>query len=107
MGEKLSIRAFKEYCACHKFDEIFFSTENQDWYRASDPCKIQMSFKIMLISENPSLVFLKSDAGTLCFDRVRYVEINSTKTVLGTTIHVYCGGVGNASPEISYILVAE
>lgn len=107
MMDRLSVNEFKAYCNDNKITEISFSTENQDWYKAADPFKIQMSFEIVLTSEFPSLVFLKSNAGTICLDRVRYVEIDSEKIVTGTVVHVYCGGRDFDHPEITYTLIAS
>ena len=89
-------------CSLTRF---FSDTENQRWYQTSDPCKVQMHFKIMLISETPNLVYLKSDVGSICFDRVRFVEVDTDITVLGTVLYLYCGGKSAASPETTYTLI--
>lgn len=105
MKNRMSVRELKAYCTDHAVNEVLFSTENQRWYQTSDPCKVQMNFKIMLIGETPNLVCLKSEAGSICFDRVRFVEVDTDITVLGTVLYLYCGGKSAASPEITYTLI--
>lgn len=106
MKKRVSVKELKEYYELHKPQQISFYTENQSWYRVSDPCKIRMSFPIMLIRENPNLICLKSGENMICFDRVRFVEINTELTALGTVLTVCCGDIGGAEPEITYTLLA-
>ena len=106
MKKTVSVKELQEYVACHKISYVLFYTENQRWYRASDPCKVRMAFPIMLIRENPNLICLKSGTSTICFDRVCSVEIDTETTVLGTILTVYCGCSGAEEPEITYKLIA-
>lgn len=106
MKKIISVKEFKEYCETNKPHSIIFYTENQKWYRVSDPCKIKMSFSIMLICENPNLICLKSGANTMSFDRVKFVEIDTESTVLGTLITVFCGEFGTNGHDITYKLIA-
>jgi len=102
MKKTMSVRELKDYCDRNKPRKVLFSSENQPWYKVSDPCKMQFSFSIMLIYENPNLVCLKSDTNTLSFDRVRFVEMNTELTVLGTALTLFCG---ECSCERSYTLI--
>lgn len=106
MKKKVSVEGLKEYCEKNRPKQITYYSENQDWYCVSDPFKIRMHFKIMLICENPNLICLKSGVSTVCFDRVRFVEIDTETTVLGTVFTVYCGGSNSMEPEIAYKLIA-
>ena len=76
MKKTVSVREFRAYCEKNRPHHILFYTENQSWYRASDPCKIKMSFPIMLICENPKV------------------------------ITVFCGNTDADGYEIAYTLVA-
>jgi len=100
------VKELKEYCENHKPQQISFYTENQSWYCVSDPCKFKLSFPVMLICENPNMICLKSGANTLCFDRVRCVEIDTEMTVIGTVFTVFCGGRNDKEQEITYTLLA-
>ncbi len=106
MRKRVSVKELKEYCERNKPKQVTYYSENQDWYRVSDPCKLRMHFPIMLICENPSLICLKSGTSTICFDRVCSVEIDTETTVLGTILTVYCGCSGAKEPEITYKLIA-
>lgn len=106
MKKIVSVKELKEYCENHKPQQISFYTENQSWYCVSDPCKFKLSFPIMLICENPNMICLKSGANTLCFDRVRCVEIDTEMTVIGTVFTVFCGGRNDKEQESTYTLLA-
>lgn len=93
MKKKLSVRELKRYCEEHKPHCIYFKTENQAWYRTSDPCKLDMAFSIMLICENPNLICLKSSGNTLSFDRVKSIEVDTDASILGTVITIFLWGL--------------
>lgn len=106
MKKKLSVRELRDYYARNKPKEISFVTENQPWYRVSDPCKVKCTFPVMMICENPNFVCLKSGGSTICFDRVQFAEVDTDATVLGTVLRLFCGNQHGASDaEVSYILV--
>ena len=106
MKKVISVHEFKEYCKTNRPNSIIYLTENQAWYRVADPCKIDMSFPIMLIYENPNIIFLKSGNNTILFDMIKYIEIDTESTVLGTIITVYCGEFGTDGYDITYTLIA-
>lgn len=107
MKKMVTVKELKEYCKRHKLQQISFRSENQSWYRVSDPCKINLSFAIMLIYENPNLICLKSGANTLAFDRVKRVEIDTGLSVLGTVFTVFCGDETAGEHEFTYALIAS
>ena len=88
MKKKLSVRELKRYCEEHKPHCIYFKTENQAWYRTSDPCKLDMAFSIMLICENPNLICLKSSGNTLSFDRVKSIEVDTDASIPVSYTHL-------------------
>ena len=104
--KKITVGELKSYYASKKLSTVRFSTENQKWYRVSDPCKVNLSFSAMLITENPNLICLKSGVNTICFDRVKFVEIDTESSVLGTIITLFCGDFGSNDYDITYRLVA-
>lgn len=106
MKKIVSVRELIEYCEYNKPQCIQFYTENQKWYKASDPCKIKMTFPTMLICENPNLICLKAEANILSFDRVKFIEIDTESTVLGTLITVFCGKFDKPGYDITYTLIA-
>lgn len=106
MKKTVSVRELQEYIAHHKISSVLFYTENQRWYRASDPCKIRMAFPIMLIRENPNLICLKSGVHSISFDRVKSVEIDTDATVLGTVLTVFCGDFDSDGYDATYTLIA-
>lgn len=106
MKKTVSVRELQEYLAKTRIHSVLFCTENQRWYRASDPCKVRMSFPIMLIGENPNLICLKSGMHSISFDRVKSVEIDTETTVLGTILTLFCGDFGSDGYDTTYILIA-
>jgi len=105
MKKVISVRELQEYLKCHKVNSVVFYTENQRWYCASDPCKIRMSFPIMLINENPNLICLKSGVQSILFDRVKAIEIDTDSTVLGTIFTVFCGDFNTEGYDTTYTLI--
>lgn len=106
MKKTVSVRELKEYCERNKPRSIQFYTENQSWYKTSAPCKIKITFPIMLICENPNLICLKSGSNTLSLDMVKFAEIDTESTVLGTLLTVFCGEFGKPGYDITYTLIA-
>ena len=106
MKKKLTIRELKDYYACNQPREISFWTENQPWYHASDPCKLRCTFPVMTICENPNLICLKSGSDTLSFGSVRFAEIDTETTALGSVLTLFCWGTDDLDEEsTSYILI--
>lgn len=105
MKKKVSVGELKKYCEQHKPQRIQFMTENQDWYRTADPCKMEISFPIMLIYENPSLICLKDSRNTLSFDRIKSVEIDTDSSLLGVILTIFCGDFNSDGYDITYKLV--
>lgn len=107
MKKKISVRELRSYYEKHKPSCICYQTENQDRYRASDPCKLKMSFPVMLIFENPNLICLKSSGNTMSFDRVKSVEIDTDSSVLGDVFTLFCGDFNTDDYDITYTLVVS
>lgn len=107
MRKQVSVKELKEYCERNKPRQITYYSENQTWYRVSDSCKLMMHFPAMLIYENPNLICLKSRTSTIYFDQVRFAEIDTETTVLGTIFTLFCGGPSATAPESTYILIAS
>lgn len=105
MKKRMTIGELKQYCTVHKPSSVRFATENQVWYKVSDPCKVSVSFPIMLICENPNLICLKSGANIMSFDRVKFVEIDTDMTVLGTVFDLFCGDSTSTGNDITYRLI--
>lgn len=102
MRKRCTVGELKRYCSQNEPHRVSFVTENQPDYTVSDPCKVQYTFPTMLVYENPSIVCLKSGDNTVCFDRVKFAEVDTESSVLGTIIQLFCG---SQTVERSYILV--
>lgn len=108
MKRRLSVRELKEYCTEHRFHTVSYWAENQESYCVANTCKIRVSFPRMMISETPDSICLKSGENTIGFERVKYVDIDTDRTVLGTVFTVFCdGSFGKNSAENIYTLIAE
>lgn len=57
---KLSIRNFKKVCDSMSFHSFIFASENQSWRTIDNPMKLDLSFKIMLISCDTNAICFKS-----------------------------------------------
>lgn len=91
MRRQVSVKELKKYCEKNTPRQVTYYSENQDWHQISDPCRLRMHFQDILVYENPNLVCLKSGTNTLCFNKVRFVEIDTEASILGTILTLYCG----------------
>lgn len=106
MKKIMSVRELKEYCDKNKLQKVFLHTDNQEPDFTPESWKIDLTFPMMLIHENPNLICLKSGTGTISFDRVQSVEVDTEQTVLGTVIKVFCGKFGSTEYDAAYTLIA-
>lgn len=106
--DKVSVSELRDYFEKHRPKQIIFTSENQSWYDAAAPCKVELIFSTARVSLNPALLVLESAAGTLCLDRVRFAEIDCKSSVLGTVIQVHCGGDESSNKDgAAYTLVVQ
>lgn len=106
MKKNFSINEFKKYCDDNNIHSITYISENQAWYRITDPCSINMCFSVILINENPNIICLKSGSNILQFDLVKFVEIDTKSSMSGTTILLHCG-FHPSKKDIIYTLIAK
>ena len=103
----MSTGELRRYLELHKPKRIIFSTENQDWYDIIDPCKTELVFTIMLISDSPNIITMRNGSqGVMCLDRVKYIEVDEKISVLGTVLRVWCGDRDSCKNDRSYTLIA-
>lgn len=88
MKEKLSIHELKAFCEENPPNQITYYAENQD--TACAPCRFRLHFQTMQVYENPNLIYLCAGNGSLCFMRVKWAEIDTESSVLGTILKLYC-----------------
>lgn len=106
MKKQVSVRELKDFCERNPPNQVTYYTENQTYYNASnDLCKLRLHFQVVLIYENPNLVCLKSGASSVCFNGVRFAEIDTESTVLGTILTLYCGNSKASKGAETYTLI--
>lgn len=106
MKKQVSVRELKDFCERSSPSQITYYTENQTQSNAaSDLCKLRLHFHVVLIYENPNQVCLKSGASNVCFNEVRFAEIDTESTVLGTILTLYCGNPRASKPAAAYTLI--
>lgn len=107
MKKTVRVKEFIDFCRENKPKAIIYQTENQEWYRMSDPCRQMMSFPVIMVHENPNVIYLESGTNKLSLGRVKYVEIDTEATALGTLFRVCCGDRRSDAHDISYTLIAQ
>lgn len=105
MKKRVSVRELKGYCEKNSPNQVTYYSENQERFTGIGLCKLRLHFQVVLIYENPNQVCLKSGASSICFNNVRFAEIDTESTVLGTILTLYCGGSRSAEPSVAYTLV--
>lgn len=102
------ISQFKNFMSKQKPTAFFFLSENQETYSVADPCNMELTFKNMLISENPSTICLVDGEGSILrFNMVKKVEYEENRTALGFVIKIVCGLRGTRDADRSYTLIAS
>lgn len=106
MKKQVSVRDLRDYCERNTPNQITYYTENQTCRNADKAlCKLRLHFQVVLIYENPNLVCLKSGASSICFNGVRFAEIDTESTVLGTILTLYCGNSKASKDAEAYTLI--
>ena len=107
MKKIATVGELRAYCESKKPREIVFHTDNQREYDLMKyPCSMVLHFPSMLVYENPNTIYLKAGRNVLTLNQVKYVEIVSSKVIVGTTIIVQCHKMGvNEEEENTYTLL--
>lgn len=105
MKKQVSVRELKDFCERNSPNQITYYTENQTCDTADGLCKLRLHFQVVLIYENPNQVCLKSGINSICFNGVRFAEIDTESTVLGTILTLYCGNSRASKPTATYTLI--
>lgn len=106
MKKIVSMGEFKSYCEETRCNTVLFFTENQTGYdRFINHCRAEMTFQVILAYENPNVVCLKSGNNNVLFECVKFVEIDSSATVLGTVVTLYCGDFNSDGYNETYTLI--
>lgn len=91
MKKRFSVKEFQSYISKYTPSKISFWSENQEWYTAADPFKIKMIFSIIAVGESPNIIYLKDETKKeIFFDRVKYICVDDSSTVLGAVFHIHC-----------------
>lgn len=105
MKKQVSVRELKEYCERNSPNQVTYCSENQGGCKGANLCKLRLHFQAVLIYENPNQVCLQSNSSSVCFNEVRFAEIDTESTVLGTILTLYCGSSRASKPGIAYTLI--
>lgn len=105
MKKRVSVRELKAYCERNSPNQVTYCSENQADCKSSGLCKLRLHFQVVLICENPNQVCLKSGANSMCFNEVRFADIDTESTVLGTILTLYCGNAKASKPSEAYTLI--
>lgn len=105
MKKRVSVRELKAYCERNSLNQVTYYSENQNSSKNACLCKLRLHFQVVLISENPNLVCLKSGASSICFNEVRFAEIDTESTVLGAVLTLYCGNSSASKPSETHTLI--
>ena len=89
MKKQVSVRELKDFCERNSLNQITYYTENQTCDTAGGLCKLR----------------LHSGMNSVCFNGVKFAEIDTESTVLGTILTLYCGNSRASKPTVTYTLI--
>lgn len=99
---RLSVRQFSDYLNDLQYDKIIYFSGNQSWKDNNLPV-ISLLFENMVVSCQSNCISLKRNKDYIRFRKVKYIEVDTEKTILGIIINVVCDFKQH---EIKYTLVA-
>lgn len=107
--DRMTLGDFKRYCENKQFREIKFDRCNQKWRAGAIPVGFQFVFKQIMVSSAPDVggVFLGEGGSLVYMERVKYIEVDSESSVLGTIICIVCGDTLGNRNNTHYILIAN
>ena len=88
MKERLSVDECREYFNQYRPNSIHLHSSNQRGYSGS--CVTNLHFDRVVIVDNPDMVLLHSDIGTVFFEKISYIEVDSDSLVSATIVNVVC-----------------
>lgn len=106
--KKLSLSEFKRTCTTISPTQFIFSSENQVQKGEANNVKVRLIFSAIHIAFNPNIIcFKNSNNDYLCLSRVKGVEMESEKSLLGTVFNVICGNLYNDFNDSVYTILAR
>ena len=105
MREIMSTGELKRYLAGKSPGRIVFNTGNQLWNKVEDPLKANLVYTSIVVMCHPNIICLKGSDGTMCFERVKTVTVDTEKSPLGTVLDIICGDRMGKDNDVHYILI--
>ena len=107
MRRVMNVGELKRYYEGRSLRRILFCTENQKWDAVENPMKASLVFSSMLIACNPNIICLKAGENMLYFERVKCVNVDTERSILGTVLDVVCGDSAGKTNDVHYTLIAS
>ena len=107
MRSVMTVGELKRYCEGRSMRRILFCTENQKWDTVENPMKANLVFSSILIACNPNIICLKAGENMLYFERVKCVNVDTERSILGTVLDVVCGDSTGKTNDVHYTLIAS
>lgn len=107
MRERMNVGELKRYYEGRSPKRILFCTEDQVWDKVGNPLKASLAFTSMLMMCHPNVICLKNGENTICFERVKYVYVDTDRSHFGTVLDIVCGDKAGQENDIRYTLVAS
>lgn len=105
--KKLSLSEFKQTCTTISPKQFIFFSDNQAQREDISHVKARLVFSAIQIAFNPNMICFKNGNNDyLCLAKVKGVEVDSEKSLLGTIFNIVCGDLYNDSNDIIYTIIA-
>lgn len=91
MIQRLRFREFADrFCENDYIRKITFSSENQPYFDIFSSVRVTFTFSSMLAAYTPDALLLTGECGTMQFDRVEYVSVESSFSTIGVWCDIVC-----------------
>lgn len=107
MKKLMNIMEFRRYTKTANLGPVMYRSDNQEWFRDTDPIRFKVTCTIREIRPELGLIVLSSrDGSEICFSRVVHIGIDTECSVLGTVITLICKNGTCRNSQIAYKLIA-
>lgn len=107
MRRRMTFGELKRYYEGRSLKRVLFCTEDQTWSRVNDPIKVSLAFTSMQMACNPNIICLKGGENMMYFERVKFANVDSERTPLGTVLDVVCGDRSGSMNDMHYLLIVS
>lgn len=105
MTESMNLGEFKRFCNTIKPERIYICSEDQPLSKYGKPVRVNMSFSSLVIVCHPNIICLQEGNNTICFERIKCIEVDSDSSALGIAVSIICESKESTTDDVVFNLL--